>query len=99
MVKLKIPQKYKRWFTRRAFVNCLRLSLALIVIAWLFEWAHEVIMTNLPFLEKTLFLLFMWLVITIVIWLLAFISPEFIDTVFQMLGFKGEEKEKEEGNK
>ena len=39
---MRIPEKYRKWLTKRAWFNCLRLAVALLVIAWLFEFAHVI---------------------------------------------------------
>jgi hypothetical protein len=92
---MRIPEKYEKWLTLRAWFNCLRVAVALFVIAWLFEFAHAVVFSEVASTWlKSLYLIGMAFLFSLILWLLSLISPEVIETVFSMLGF--EEKEKDD---
>ena len=94
---MKIPAKYKKWLTKRAWYNCLRLTVALFVIAWLFESANMMVFSDVnPIWLKSLFLIGMTFLFSIVIWLLALLSPELFELVFDMLGFKDKDEKNNE---
>lgn len=89
-------EKYKKWFSKRAWFNCFRVTVALFVLVWLFEFAHTIVFLEFTSVWlKSLYLIGMALFFSIIIWFLALISPEVIETVFGMLGYKEKEKEKE----
>ncbi len=88
MIELKTRNKSKTAFTRQAFVRCLALSGTLLAIAWLFEMARLVITAEIDALSKLLFFFAMWLVLGVVIWLLTFINPEFMERIARTLGFE-----------
>ena len=94
---MRIPEKYKKWFTKKAWLNCLRVTVALFVIVWLFELARYVVLSEFATLwQKSLFLILMGFFFTFTLWFLALISPEVIETVFGMLGFKEKEEKSNE---
>jgi len=87
-------EQYQKWLSFRAWFNCFRVTVALFVLVWLFEFAHSVVFNEVTdFWLKSAYLVGMALFFSIVIWLLALISPELIETVFGMLGFKEKEDE------
>ena len=93
---MKIPERYKKWLNKKAWFNCLRLSVALFVFVWLYEFAHLIVFSDVnPLWFKSLYLIGMAFVFSLIIWLLALMSPEAMETVFAMLGFKEEEKKDE----
>jgi len=85
---VRISEKRKKWLRKRKILNCLFLSGAILVIATLFEIAQIVVTSNLPMIEKTLYVLFMWLFLAGFILLSGLMSPELMETIFGMLGFK-----------
>jgi RNA polymerase subunit RPABC4/transcription elongation factor Spt4 len=90
-------EKYQKWFSKKAWFNCLRVTVALFVLVWLFELAHAIVFTDLASLWlKSAYLIGMALFFSVIIWLLALISPEVIETVFNMLGYKEKENEDNE---
>lgn len=90
-------QKYKKWLSKRAWFNCFRVTAALFVLVWLFEFAHSVVFSEFTSVWlKSLYLVGMTFFFSVIIWLLALISPEVIETVFSMLGFKEKEGEHNE---
>lgn len=98
---MRIPEKYGKWLTLRAWYNCFRLAVALIVIAWLFEVVHSIAFLEATSLElKSLYLIGLALLFSAILWLLALLSPELMETIFSMLGFSDKEKSKvkEESN-
>jgi hypothetical protein len=66
------------------------------IIATIFEIATLVVTSNLPFLDKTYNIILWWLALSVFLLVYAMISPDWMDTVFQMLGFKQEELKKAE---
>lgn len=96
---MRIPKKYKKWLTKRAWFNCLRISVALFVIVWLFEFAHVIVFSEVTATWlKSLYLIGMVFFFSFILWLLALIAPEVMETVFRMLGFKEKVKEENKGN-
>jgi len=94
---MKLPEKYRKWVTIKAWINCFRVAVALLVIAWLYEFAHIVIFSEATSVWfKTLYLVVMAFFFSLILWLLGLISPEFMDTIFRMLGFKEKEDKKDE---
>jgi uncharacterized membrane protein YGL010W len=90
---MKIPEKYRKWLTRKAWFNCFRVGVSLLVIAWLFEFAHTIVFSEVnPIWLKTLYSIGMAFLFGFVIWLLALLSPELMETIFAMLGYRKEEK-------
>jgi len=93
---MKIPERYRKWLTVKAWFNCFRLTVALFIFVWLYQSAQDVVFTNInPIWMKSIFLAIMALFFSFVIWLLALLSPEAMETLFAMLGSKNEEKKDE----
>jgi thiosulfate reductase cytochrome b subunit len=91
---MRIPEKYKKWLTVKAWYNCFRVSAALIVTAGLLEFAHAILFNAIDPVLKGLYVVIMAFVFSLIIWGLAFLSPELIETIFAMLGYKEDEKKK-----
>lgn len=90
-------EQYKKWLSFRAWFNCFRVAVALLVLVWLFEFAHSVVFNEMTDLWlKSAYLVGMAFFFSFVIWLLALISPDLIETVFGMLGFKEKEDEQKD---
>lgn len=97
--KVKFSDKRKKWLTKRAWFNCLRVSVALFVIVWLFEFAHTIVFSEVTSIWlKSLYLIGMAFFFSFILWLLALLSPEAMETVFRMMGFKEEVKKEKKGN-
>jgi hypothetical protein len=65
----------------------------LIVIVWLFEFAHAVVFSDVnPFWLRGFYVVVMALLFSFVVWLLALLSPELWKTIFEMLGFRDKEE-------
>ena len=93
-------EKRRKWLSRKTFVKSLFISAGVLIIAAIFEFAKGVVTSNLPILEKTGYLLYMWLLLTCILLLYGLLSPELMEAVFKMLGYKEEEeKETENTNK
>jgi hypothetical protein len=103
-----IPDRVKKAFTKKAMFNCWKLSVALFIFVWLYEFANQVVFVNfdsvLPapsinwnsiIFQRIPFLIVMSFVFAFFMWVLALFSPETMGSVFRMLGF---EKEKEKKN-
>jgi len=88
-------EKRRKWLRWSTFRNCLYLSGAIMVIATIFEIAQSVVNSNLPTIEKTLYILFMWFILGVLILFFGLLSPELMETVFDMLGFKDKEDKKQ----
>jgi hypothetical protein len=92
-------EHYKKWLSFKAWFNCFRVAVALFVLVWLFEFAHSVVFNEMTDIWlKSAYLVGMALFFSIVIWLLALISPDLIETVFGMLGFKEEAEHSKDEN-
>jgi len=92
-----IPSKYRKWLTKKAWFNCFRVAVALFFLAWLFEYAHAIVFAEInPIWLKSLFLIVMGFFFSFILWFLALLSPELMETLFSMLGFKDEEDKKNE---
>lgn len=91
---MKVSERYKKWLSLKAWWNCFRISVALIVIAGLLESANLILLSTVdPVWLKGLFVIAMAFVFSIIIWVLALVSPELMENIFEMLGFReGEEK-------
>ena len=87
-------KKRKKWFTKKMFMNCMFVSAAILVIVLIFEIAQNVVASNLPPIEKSLNLLIIWALLTGFIWFYGLLSPELMEIVFRMLGFKEENEDK-----
>ena len=96
---MRMPNKYKKWLTKRAWFNCLRVSVALFFIVWLSHFAHTIVFSKVtPLWLKSLYLVGMVFFFSFILWLLALIAPEVMETVFRMLGFKEKVKEESKSN-
>lgn len=92
-------EKRKKWLTRKGIMKCLVLSAAILTIALLFQFAQTIISSNIPTEFKGLFTIGMWLFLAGVILLYALLSPDLMETVSDMLGYrKDEEDEKDAGS-
>jgi hypothetical protein len=88
-------KKRKKWLTRKGIWNCLILSAAILIIAILFQIAQTVVTSDLPSELKVLYTIGMWLVLAGVILLYALASPDLMETVSDMLGYRNDEDEKD----
>jgi uncharacterized membrane protein len=92
-------EKRKKWLTRKGIWKCLLLSAAILIIAVLFQFAQTILSSNVPSEFKGLFAIGMWLLLAGVILLFALASPNLMETVSDMLGYrKDEEDEKDAGS-
>lgn len=94
-VRMKISEKRRRWLSRKTLSNCLSVSAAILVIAAIFEIAQNVIASDLAMIWKSLHILTMWGILTAGLFFYGLLSPELMEVVFRMLGFK-EDKNNEE---
>ena len=92
-------EKRKKWLTRKGIWKCLALSAAILIIAVLFQIAQVVVTGDLPIQFKGLYVVMMWLFLAGIILLYALLSPDLMETVSDMLGYrKDEEDEKDAGS-
>jgi hypothetical protein len=89
-------ERRRKWLTFKGIWNVLLFSGAIIVIAAILELATSIVTSNLPLMDKTYNITFGWLALAVFLLVYAMLSPDLMDTVFQMLGFKQEEPRKEE---
>lgn len=91
-------KKRKKWLTRKGIMKCLVLSAAILTIAVLFQFAQTVVTSDVPSEVKGFYIVGMWLVLAGVILLYALVSPDLMETVSDMLGYrKDKEDEKDTG--
>jgi len=91
-------EKRKKWLTRKGIWKCLLLSGAIIIIAFLFQFAQTIISSNISIEFKGLYSIVMWLFLAGVILLFALASPDLMETVSDMLGYRKDEDEKDAGS-
>ena len=91
-----LTEKRKKWLTQRAFRNCMLVSIGILIISVFFDLAREVYFTELPFPERLLSIWFALILMAVGLWILGFLFPDSMETIFNMLGFK--EKEEKQGN-
>jgi uncharacterized membrane protein len=91
-------EKRKKWLTRKGILKCLLLSAAILIIALLFQFAQMIISSDIPIQFKGLYSIGMWLVLAGVIMLFALESPDLMETVSDMLGYRKDEDEKDAGS-
>jgi len=99
-----VPERIRKSFTKRMWFNCWKLSVALFIFVWLYEFANQVVFTNFTSTLQTVsinwnlvllripFLIIMSLFFALVLWILQLLSPDAMGAVFHMLGFEKEEK-------
>jgi len=93
----------KKWLTKKTLFNCFYVSVGILIIAWIFEIAEELIQTVKTLTYPSGFVLsFFLMLITVLVStgffvFYGFIYPDLMETVFKMLGFEVQ-KEKEEKN-
>jgi len=85
----------RKWLSRRTVWNCLLASGGILILAALFRIAEGVVTSNLPFIERILLIIFMWLLLAGALLLYGLLSPELMRVVFKMLGFEEKEEAKE----
>jgi len=85
---MKISEKRKKWLTKRAFRNCFLISVGVFIISTIFELTRITITAQLPFPENVLFAMLAVLVLTAWLWFMGFMSPEYMETAFAMIGFQ-----------
>lgn len=93
---MKELDKRKKWLSRKTLWNCFIVSAAILIIATFFEYARFVITTDLPIVAKILFVFLMWAILFVVLVICGLVSPYTMKTIFEMLGFKDEDKNNEE---
>lgn len=92
---MRIPEKYKKWLTVKAWYNCFCVSAALIVMVAFLEFAHAIMFNGVdPAWLRGLYVLGMAFIFSLIIWGLALLSPKLMQTIFAMLGFKEDEEKK-----
>jgi len=89
---VKLLYKRRKWLTKRAFLKCMVISLAIIVFAFILELARMVFSPDLSMIARAIFLLFIWGLLSGVIWFLGLTIPDLMEIVFDMLGFKEKEE-------
>ena len=82
----------RKWLSWRTLWNCLRVSGAIFVIAAIYKIAEGVVMSDLRMVTKSIYIIFLWLVLAFALWIYGLLSPELMETVFKMLGFQQEEE-------
>jgi hypothetical protein len=87
-------ERRRKWLTLRGIWNILLLSAAIMVIASVYQLATLAVTTG-----NYLNIFLWWFVLAGFLLLYAMFSPDLMDTVFQMLGFKLEEKKNEDKTK
>jgi hypothetical protein len=104
-----LPERIEKAFTKKAAFNCWKLSVALFIFVWLYEFANQVVFTNFDsahpivsinwnsvLFQKVSFLIIMSLIFASFMWILALVPPDAMGAVFRMLGFEKEEKSEKE---
>jgi thiosulfate reductase cytochrome b subunit len=89
---MKELDKRRKWFTRQGIWRILLLSAGIMVLAATFEYAHQVVTSDLAPLDKMIYVLIMWLILFGLLLLFALLSPDLMDTLCGMLGSKDEDK-------
>lgn len=89
---MKELDKRRKWFTRNGLLRILLLSAGIIVLAEIFEYAHQVVTSDLPPLDKMIYVFIMWLFLAGTLLLFALFSPDLMETLCGMLGSKDEDK-------
>lgn len=87
---MKFSEKRKKWLTKKAVRNCMLISIGVFIISYIFETTRKIISTELPFFESILFSVFGLILVTVWLWIMGFLYPEYMETVFTMLGFEEE---------
>lgn len=90
---MKISEKRKKWLSKRAFKRSVYLSFGLLIVAYLFQGAQIIITSELPHLQKILFSIVAVGILAIWIWIMGFLTPEFMEVAFRMLAFSEKEDE------
>lgn len=86
----------RKWLSWRTLWNCLRVSGAIFVIAAIYKIAESVVLSNLRMVTKSIYIIFLWLVLAFALWIYGLLSPELMETVFKMLGFQQEDTNNED---
>ena len=84
----------RKWLSWRTLWNCLRISGALFVIAAIYKIAEGVVMSDLRMVTKTIYIIFMWLVLAFALLIYGLLSPDLMEVILRMLGFKEEDRQK-----
>ena len=87
-------KKRRKWLSWKTFVKCLFISAGVLIIATIFEIARGAVTSNLPMLEKSVYLLLIWLLLAGFLLLYGLLSPELMEAVFKMLGYEETEERK-----
>lgn len=95
----RVVRRRKKWLTVKGIWNLLLLSGAIIVIASLFHAAESIILSSAPFPDKSISIILIWLGLAFVLWTYAMFSPDLMDVVSAMLGFKEQQQEEEKEEK
>lgn len=95
-------RKRKKFCSEKAVINCLFVAGAIFVIAFILNFTQIVITNqsvNQSFSDVLInipVIIIMWLFLSGVLWMLAFINPDLMNVVFAMLGSKEKEKKESE---
>jgi len=89
-------EKRKKWLTKKGILKCLLLSAAILTIALLFQIAQVVVTSDLPIEVRGMYVVLMWLVLAGMILLYALLSPDLMETVSDMLGYRKDEEDKKD---
>jgi hypothetical protein len=81
----------RKWLSWRTLWNCLRLSAAIFVLAAIYKIAESAVMSNLRIVTKSIYIVFLWLVLAFALLINGLLSPELMEAVFKMLGFQQKE--------
>jgi len=87
-------EKRRKWLSWKTLVKCLFISAGVLIIALIYEVAKGAVTSNLPMVEKSAYVFFMWLLLGGFLLIYGLLSPELMEAVFKMLGYKEEEEEK-----
>ncbi len=87
-------EKRKKWLTKKAIWRCLLLSAGILIVAAFYQMAQMIVTSNIPVEWKGFYMIPMWLLLAGFILFYALLSPDLMDIVFNMLGFKEPKKDK-----
>ena len=92
-------RRRKKWLTPKGVWNLILLSGAILIIASLFHAAESVILSTAPLPDKSISVILIWFGLAFVLWFYAMASPDLMDVVSAMLGFKEQQQEEEKEEK
>lgn len=92
MKNVTLSEKRKKWLTKKVILNTIHVSAGIFVIASVFQVA-EIFISSSETIVIRVFSAFVSIAITTLMFLISgLINPDFMDIVFNMLGFKEKEK-------